>query len=370
MRRFHCSFAVITVAILLYSGFFTLPSYGEKISVSYPSVSAQSAAVMVVGSGELLYEKDAHTRRSMASTTKIMTSLLALEECDPQRVITVTDAMVRVEGTSMGLQVGDSVTLSVLVHGMLLESGNDAANCTALALAGDAQSFAERMNKRAKELEMKNSNFVTPSGLDAQEHYSTAYDMALLGCAALQNVEFAGICAKKSARVSFGNPSAVRTLYNHNRMLRSYDGAVGIKTGFTKKSGRCLVSAATKDGVTLVAVTLNAPNDWQDHKAMLDYGFSVVERLTLDTDVSQIRLQIYGGAAQSVTLTAGTQPIYGGKQIPAKVERQVLLKKFEYAPLEKGKTVGELRYFVDGKLLSSVPIVTAQAVGMQKAEQT
>ena len=171
-----------------------------------PSISAQSAALLVADTGEFLFEKNAQQQRGMASTTKIMTSLLAVEESDPNRVITATEAMVRVEGTSIGLQAGDKITLRNLIYGMLLESGNDAANATAIALAGSADQFAERMNARAKEIGMTNTHFVTPSGLDHEEHYSCAHDMALLGAEAIQNPEFAAVCSTKSIRVAYGNP--------------------------------------------------------------------------------------------------------------------------------------------------------------------
>ena len=334
--------------------------FASAFAAERPQVSAQAAALMVLGSGELLYEKNAHTRRSMASTTKIMTALLALEAQTPQRELTVTDAMLRVEGTAMGLAAGDSVTLSGLAYGMLLSSGNDAANCVAFALGGDLPGFAAMMNRRAAQIGMKNSNFVTPSGLDAPEHYSTAYDMALLGCAALENVQFAKICASQSARVRFGNPPQLYTLYNHNRLLRSYAGSVGIKTGFTKKSGRCLVSAAERDGVTLVAVTLNAPNDWEDHRKLLDYGFARIQRIAPENALDGLRLPIAGSDKQSVPLESGIPPFWSAANPPAEVQTEIRLRPFEYAPLPKGKIVGELRYFAKGKLLCAVPIVTAE----------
>ena len=325
-----------------------------------PQVSAQAAALMVLGSGELLYEKNAHTRRSMASTTKIMTALLALEAQTPQREIAVTQEMLCVEGTSMGLAAGDSVTLSALVYGMMLSSGNDAANCAAFTLGGDLPGFAAMMNRRAAQIGMKNSHFVTPSGLDAPEHYSSAYDMALLGCVAMENVQFAKICASPSALVFFGNPPQSYTLYNHNRLLRSYVGSTGIKTGFTKKSGRCLVSAAERDGVTLVAVTLNASNDWEDHRKLLDYGFARVQRIAPENVLDGLHLPIAGSDKESVPLESGIPPFWSAAAPPAELQAEIRLRPFEYAPLPKGKIVGELRYFAKGKLLCAVPVVTAE----------
>ena len=281
--------AVFTVACFVLSG---LTVFAQ------PDVSASCAALMVAETGELIYGKNEHDRRSMASTTKIMTSLLAIEALTPQRKITVSADMLNIEGTSMGLLPGDTVTLEGLVYGMLLQSGNDAANVTAITLGGNVENFVSMMNKRAGEIGMNDTHFETPSGLDSKEHYSTAYDMALLGCTAIKNPEFAAVCSQKSAVVCYGNPPYRRTLTNHNRLLRIYDDAVGIKTGFTKKSGRCLVSAARRDGVTLVAVTLNAPDDWNDHSKMLEYGFSVVERHEADTDMSAVSLKMRAGKAK------------------------------------------------------------------------
>lgn len=335
-----------------------------------PDVSAVSAALMVVDTGELLFEKDAYTRRPMASTTKIMTSLIALEEQTPQREITVSADMIQVEGTSMGLLDGDSVTLKTLVYGMLLQSGNDAANVTAIAVGESVENFVRRMNERAREIGMKDTVFETPSGLDSENHASTAYDMALLGCTAMKNPEFVSICSQRSAAVYYGNPPYRRTLTNHNRLLWSYEGAIGIKTGFTKKSGRCLVSAAERDGVCLVAVTLNAPNDWNDHKAMFDYGFSIMERRQIDYDISSLFLKVTGGERDRVGVELAEPPTaVMHRDDDAEIRQEIFIKRFEYAPVEKGKIVGEAHYYDGDSLLCTVPILTAEESVRKKIEE-
>ena len=249
-----------------------------------PEVSAQSAVVLTADTGTVLFEKDGHTPRPVASTTKIMTALLALEAAQEQGdpLVDITQEMVAVEGSSMGLQAGDSISLTGLAAGMLLASGNDAANAAALYLDGSLESFAARMNQRAAALGMEDTHFVTPSGLDGEDaqgmaHLSTAYDMALLARAALENQAFRQLCSSPSLAVEFAEPVKRVTYTNHNKLLTQYQGCVGVKTGFTKEAGRCLVSAAERDGALLIAVTLNAPNDWEDHTALLDYGFSQVE---------------------------------------------------------------------------------------------
>ncbi len=322
---------------------------------------------MCAETGELLFSKNAYEKHSMASTTKIMTSLLAIEEYTPEREVKVTSSMLGVEGTSMGLLPGDTVTLRGLVYGMLLQSGNDAANVTAIALGGSVEDFALMMNHRAKEIGMKNSHFVTPSGLDDPDHYSTAYDMALLGCEAVKNTEFLSVCSRKSAAVYYGNPPYRRTLYNHNRLLSGYDGAVGIKTGFTKKSGRCLVSCAVREGVTLVAVTLNAPDDWQDHRNMLDYGFSVVQSTEAEYPDDGLNIPVVGGVDRSVSLSCGKSCFVGDNN---ETQALLLTPHFLYAPVKSGQIIGELRWKKDGKVVATAPITVNEDVPAKSTEQS
>ena len=204
-----------------------------------PTVSARGAVLMECSTGRVLMAVNEKEHLAMASTTKIMTALLTLELGDPKEEITVTDEMVRVEGTAMGLRAGDTVNMESLAVGMLLPSGNDAAMAAAITLGGSLEGFAQLMNERAREIGCEDTNFVTPSGLDAEEHYSCAYDMALIAREAMKNPTFASIASSKTAKATFGNPPQERTLSNHNRLLRMYDGAIGVKTGFTKKAGRC-----------------------------------------------------------------------------------------------------------------------------------
>lgn len=318
-----------------------------------PEVSAQSAVVLTADTGTVLFEKDGHTPRPVASTTKIMTALLALEAAQEQGdpLVDITQEMVAVEGSSMGLQAGDSISLTGLAAGMLLASGNDAANAAALYLEGSLESFAARMNQRAAVLGMEDTHFVTPSGLDGEDaqglaHLSTAYDMALLARAALEDQAFRQLCSSPSLAVEFAEPVKRVTYTNHNKLLAQYQGCVGVKTGFTKEAGRCLVSAAERDGALLIAVTLNAPNDWEDHTALLDYGFSQVEVMSLR-----------GSNGGEVTLPLGQG---------AQVERVVRVPKFLYAPVEAGEQVGEICWYLEGQLLGSAPLTAAGAAPLQE----
>ena len=339
-----------------------------------PEVSAQSAVVLTADTGTVLFEKDGHTPRPVASTTKIMTALLALEAAqergDP--LVDITQEMVAVEGSSMGLQAGDSISLTGLAAGMLLASGNDAANAAALYLDASLESFAARMNQRAAVLGMEDTHFVTPSGLDGEDaqglgHLSTAYDMALLARAALEDQAFRQLCSSPSLAVEFAEPVKRVTYTNHNKLLTQYQGCVGVKTGFTKEAGRCLVSAAERDGALLIAVTLNAPNDWEDHTALLDYGFSQVEPYQLAGGDVRLTVPVVGSPVEVVSLRGSnggevTLPLGQGAQ----VERVVHAPKFLYAPVEAGEQVGEICWYLEGQLLGSAPLTAAGAAPLQE----
>lgn len=339
-----------------------------------PEVSAQSAVVLTADTGAVLFEKDGHTPRPVASTTKIMTALLALEAAqergDP--LVDITQEMVAVEGSSMGLQAGDSISLTGLAAGMLLASGNDAANAAALYLDASLESFAARMNQRAAALGMEDTHFVTPSGLDGEDaqglgHLSTAYDMALLARAALENQAFRQLCSSPSLAVEFAEPVKRVTYTNHNKLLTQYPGCVGVKTGFTKEAGRCLVSAAERDGALLIAVTLNAPNDWEDHAALLDYGFTQVEPYQLAGGDVRLTVPVVGSPVEVMSLRGSnggevTLPLGQGAQ----VERVVRVPKFLYAPVEAGEQVGEICWYLEGQLLGSAPLTAAGAAPLQE----
>ena len=327
-------------------------------------ISAESAVLLEADSNAVIFEKNSREKRPMASTTKIMTSIIAIENMELNKEITVTEKMVSVEGTSMGLLPGDKVSVYELVCGMLMSSGNDAANSIAYEMSGSLGKFSEVMNSYAKKIGMTETNFVTPSGLDDDNHFSTAYDMGLLGSYAIKNKEFLNICSAKSIRTEYGNPPYARTLKNHNKLLSMYDGSVGIKTGFTKKSGRCLVSAAEKNGITLVAVTLNASDDWNDHIKMLDYGFSVVQKRELDS-TPDFTLKVVGGKKRKAVLKYAFSPnISVFEDYNPEIVRNIYLKPFEYAPVHEGQIVGTAVYCEKdtGRKILSVPIVVSEDI--------
>lgn len=326
-----------------------------------PSVSAQCAAVIHMDTGEVLFVKNGEERRAMASTTKIMTALLTLEEAAVQnREVEITREMVLVEGSSMGLREGDRLTLRDLAVGMLTVSGNDAANSAAIAISGSREAFVERMNQRAQELGLENTHFETPSGLDGETHYSTALDMAKLAAAAMQNPDFAAIAGSKTAKVTFLSPEKTVTYQNHNKLLSLYEGCTGVKTGYTKKAGRCLVSAAERDGVRLVAVTLNAPDDWNDHAALLDYGFSKMTTLTFDESNYSCKVPVAG--VGEITVCGSSEAVTAAVPVSQQgaVRRVVELERFLYAPIKKGEQVGRVRYRLGERTIAELPLLAAE----------
>ena len=255
-----------------------LPALSAQAAPAFcDTLSAECAVLVDAENRRVLYGKDADKRHAMASTTKIMTALVALEHAPLDRVITVPEEAVGVEGSSVYLRAGERYTLEALLHALMLASANDAAEVIAHAIAGSTAAFAELMNEKAATLGLTDTHFENPHGLDSDGHYTTARELALIACEALENPDFERIVSTRRYVFSGIDGENVRTLINHNKMLFLYDGAIGVKTGFTKRCGRCLVSAAKRDGMTLIAVTLDAPSDWSDHAKLLDHGYGSYE---------------------------------------------------------------------------------------------
>lgn len=256
----------------------------------------------------------------------------------------------------MGLREGDIVTRRALCYGMLLPSGNDAANAAAVNISGSKSQFAKLMNKRAEEIGMNDTNFVTPSGLDADGQYSCAYDLALLTREAMNNKDFAKICGLPKAKVAFGNPVNERWLVNSNKLLTSYDGCIGVKTGFTDSARRTLVSCAERDGVRLIAVTLNAPNDWSDHTKMLDYGFEKVKMCDFTYDSSRLVLPVIGSDKETVGVKCDRVKLPLCDEQKEKVTVKIYLPGFIYAGLSAGDKVGKICYELNGKAIATADL--------------
>ena len=326
------------------------------------TASARAFALYCVNSGEFLLGVNADERLPMASTTKIMTALLTLEEAArDDRVITFTEDMTA-EGSSMYLNVGERLTLSDLAVGMLMQSGNDAANAGAISVAGSLEDFADMMNARAEKLGMKDTHFVTPSGLDDDEHYSTAHDMALLMAEAMRNEDFARITGRTSMNVTFEEPADKTVSYpNHNKLLSLYDGCIGGKTGYTDAAGRCLVTCAEREGLRLIAVTLDDGDDWDDHIALYDWGFE--NYAAYSPGDAEYTADVVGGVSDTAIVSAhDTGGFVISRADIGKVKSTVYLPAFLYAPLSPDTAVGEIIYEIDGEGIAEAKLYPRTAV--------
>ncbi len=338
------------------------------VSADDINVSAHAAALIDADSGRILWAKNADEQMSMASTTKIMTALVAIENADIKGEVVIPAKAVGVEGSSVCLKEGEILTLEELLYAMLLESANDAAAAIAIHVGGSIEDFALMMNERAAQMGLESTSFANPHGLDAEGHYTTAHELGLIAAEALKNPDFAKMVSTYRHQIPFGKESR-RYLLNHNKMLKLYDGAIGVKTGFTKKSGRCLVSAAERDGLRLVAVTLNAPSDWSDHRAMLDYGFENYEmREIVKPGEYSFSLSCVGGETPEITATNSDGFKACMRKGDTDVRVTVELPRFVWAPIDTDTPLGEAVITKNGEVIGRVELssVTESPVKIYK----
>ena len=319
-------------------------------------IAAQKAVLMDAATGRVLYEKDANSRSLIASTTKIMTALIVCEQCNVLDRMRIPKEAVGIEGSSMYLQEGEVLTLQELLYGLMLHSGNDAAVALAIYCGGTVEGFAELMNDKARLLGLTGTHFENPNGLDSPEHYSTARDLAVLASYAMKNPIFAKTVSTKS--VTIGS----RSLRNHNKLLWRVDGVDGVKTGYTKAAGRILVSSAMRQGRRLVAVTINDGNDWADHAALLDKGFSdytvhpiVFKGQTLGS------VEVLGGQQKRVNVLAAADFSYA---LTDKEKPHIILSGpgFVYAPVAEGGEGGFAYVCIGDTAVGKIPVVYENTV--------
>ncbi|MBO4573254.1 MAG: D-alanyl-D-alanine carboxypeptidase [Clostridia bacterium] len=267
MKRIKNLLVISLILIIIMSG----------ITAVVPPVCAENGSleeiVIDARTGEILFEKNADKKASIASLTKILTAITAIENCDVEKEITVTSEMVGIEGSSVYLKEGEKLTIKELLYALMMRSGNDAATAIALSVSGSIKDFAVLMNKTAEKAGSKNSNFVNPHGLEESDHYSTAKDVAYISAYALKNLLFSEIVGTKKKVIRNTVEGADRVLINKNKLLYKYDGADGIKTGYTKVSGRCLASSATRNGVRLICVIINEADTYGRTAALFDRCF-------------------------------------------------------------------------------------------------
>ena len=367
MRVLRCFLIpVVCLALLvpLFFGFVQIRSSALPAppapSVPAPATTAGAMALFDATSGSFLAETNAAARLPMASTTKIMTALVILEECPLDDTFAVPAQAVGVEGSSVYLFEGETVSVRTLLYALLLSSANDAAVALALHAAGSIPAFAEKMNAKAAALGLSDTAFQNPNGLPAAGHYTTAHDLALIACAAMKDPTFREIVSTARYSAPQNGTDATRLFLNHNRLLRTYNGAVGVKTGFTKESGRCLVGAAERDGLLLICVTLSDGNDWRDHAALFDWGFS--QYSAFSTDREPVEMPIAGGAKESVSLIPAKTVTLTLPAGHGEITRTVFAPRFLFGSCKEGQEIGKVVYRMDGKELASVPLIAAETV--------
>ena len=332
----------------------TVPALAEGAADAAPPVSAASAILIHAHTGAVRYERDADARSLIASTTKIMTALVVLESCAPGETVRVNAACAGVEGSSAYLEAGRTYTVEQLLYGMMLVSGNDAALALAVHTAGSAEAFAARMNDRARELGLENTHFSNPHGLDAPDHYSTARDLAALTAVCMAREDFVRIVSARSYT------AGAVTYVNHNRLLRTYDGCLGVKTGYTRAAGRSLVSCAERDGMRLICVTLGDPDDWRDHAALYDWAFGTWSWRVPDCAGAELSLPLVSGRQERVRVrpAADARALLRAGETP---EAALELPRFVFAPVTAGAQAGRVTYFADGREVGGGAMVFAES---------
>lgn len=319
-----------------------------------PAIGAASALVMSAG-GEVVYEKNADERAQIASTTKLLTALVTVEETELNGELEILPEWTQTEGSSMYLKAGERYTVRELLEGLLLASGNDAAAALAFHVAGGIEAFAERMNRRAQELGMIGSHFVNPHGLDEEGHYGTARDLARLMAACLQDRRLAPLLAEKSAVIKD------QTYVNHNRLLTLCPGCIGGKTGYTEAAGRCLVSCCEREGTRLICVTLNDPNDWEDHQVLYNWAFSRYATRDVTAGLSFL-IPVLSGERSLLPVEA--RPLRLFLPRTARITLTAHLPRFVFAPVEAGDHAGTVQIFRDGERINEAELIFSEGAAL------
>ncbi|MBE6696635.1 MAG: D-alanyl-D-alanine carboxypeptidase [Ruminococcaceae bacterium] len=353
----------IILSFLLSALLCSAVSISAKGNESNLGLSAQHACLYVPEANITAYNKAANERHSMASTTKIMTALIALENSTLDRIVTVSEKAVGIEGSSVYLKGGDKYTMNDLLYALLLQSANDAACAIAIELGGSIEGFADMMNEKAASMGLSDTHFENPHGLDSENHYTTAKELALITAEALKNPDFKTIVSTYRKTISTVDGECVRTVVNHNKMLLLYEDAIGVKTGFTKKTGRCLVSAAERDGLTLISVTLNASNDWSDHKKLLDFGFEKYEKKVL-AEAGELLFDTYvlNGEKQTVRCSNPYEVSLITERLQGDITQETELNRMISAPVKKGDILGYVFFKSGDTVLATSPLLAEEDI--------
>ncbi len=358
-RSLILTFAFITAVTVLF--LCTSRGWAQE-----PEIAGAAAVLIDAQNCQVLFEKNSHVRVYPASTTKVLTAVLALEKCRLDETVTVCEEAELVEGSSVGLKGGERLSLEDLLYALLLSSGNDAAVAIACHVAGSVSSFAAMMNEKAREIGARESHFANPSGLPDPAHYSTAYDMALIARYAMQNQIFRKIVSTEQKTIKRDVPDAQTYLLNHNKLLWLYDGANGIKTGYTVEAGQCLLSSAGRRGRELIASVMKSEgaNIWSDTEKLLDFGFTAFEPVVLaESGKAAAEIPVKYGVEGVVLARVGSTFSYNFKKGEAPpIRQEVFLKKDITAPLRAGEKVGDLVFYRGEEEIGRTDLVSDREV--------
>ncbi len=357
MKRFSLWFFLLT---FIFSIFFSGTASAQQMQVS-----AEAAVLLDWNSGRILYAKNPHLQKPMASTTKIMTAILALEKGNLQEETVTSARAAAVGGSSIWLEEGERKTLEELLYGLMLRSGNDAAAAIAEQISGNLESFAEAMTQRAGELGARNTSFRNPHGLHHPEHYTTAYDLAVIAAHAMGIKEFQKITAAPQVTISWPGHPWDRHLYNQNKLLELYPGAEGIKTGWTTPAGRCFAGSAMRDGRRLIVIVLNAPQMWEDTTALFDYGFDCFSsHLLVKADQYLKSIAVVEGVSGKVEALAGSSFYYplANEEEAKKITYRFHVQEPLKAPIREDERIGELEVYYDGDLVGVVDLLAGSGI--------
>lgn len=347
---------LLTLFLIVLFAFFATVIFSE----STLNLSAKSAVIYEPVTKNFIYSKNADQRLPMASTTKIMTALVALENFSCDKIVSIPGEAVGIEGSSLYLKQDEKFTMKDLITGLMLRSANDAAVAIAYAVSGNVDNFSALMNEKAAELGLVDTHFTNPHGLDSPEHYTTAKELAIIASEALKNDTFKEIVSTKKATITNTEGSA-RLVLNHNKLLSMYDGAIGVKTGFTKKSGRSLVGASERDGLIFITVTIDAPDDWNDHKKLFDYGYSTlsVRHLAKEGDLCY-NIPVLGSDKKFIKVSNTKELNIILEQNANDPKRDITLPKYIVAPIKQGDVIGKAVFSLDGKIIGELDIVASE----------
>lgn len=327
----------------------------EKAMPAFSDASAHSYLLMDAETGAVLSSRNADEKLPMASTTKIMTCLVAIERASVSDEVTVHKDAVGIEGSSVYLIKDEKLKLEELLYALMLESANDAAAAIALHVSESIPAFAHLMNETARRIGMDSTNFVNPHGLSVEGHFSTARDLCKLMCYAMKNDTFRAITSTETMSISAPD-GKTRFLSNHNKLLRLYEACTGGKTGFTKKAGRCLVTSAKRGEKELVCATLGDPDDWKDHRALFDYGFSLYsQRVIAEKNQHRFEIPVVGGKNATVyaSNSGSFELLLRSEEV---IDSYVELPRFVYAPEKEGGAVGEVIFKNGNQVVGRLPL--------------